>query len=170
MFIYFWDRERQSMSRGGAEREGDTDSEVGSRMWAVSTEHDAGLEPTNHEIMIWAETKSLMLNQLNHPGAPPNKFFFLILFIYLKKNFFNVYFIFETERDRAWTGRGRERGRHRIWNRLQALSHQPRARRGAQTHRLRDHDLSGSRPLNRLSHPGAPVLSVLELYINGILL
>ena len=34
----------------------------------------------------------------------------------------------ETEHER---GRGRERGRHRIRNRLQALSHQPRARRGA---------------------------------------
>ena len=55
MFIYFWDRERQSMSAGGAEREGDTESEAGSRLWAVSTEPDAGLEPTNCEIMTWAE-------------------------------------------------------------------------------------------------------------------
>ena len=31
-FIYFWDRERQSMNRGGAEREGDTESETGSRL------------------------------------------------------------------------------------------------------------------------------------------
>ena len=31
-FIYFWDRERQSMSGGGAEREGDTESETGSRL------------------------------------------------------------------------------------------------------------------------------------------
>ena len=48
--------------------------------------------------------------------------------------FFNVYFFLgqrETEHER---GRGRERGRHRIGNRLQALSHQPRARRGARTH------------------------------------
>ena len=30
-FIYFWDRERQSMNGGGAEREGDTESETGSR-------------------------------------------------------------------------------------------------------------------------------------------
>ena len=33
---------------------------------------------------------------------------------------------------------------------------QRRARCGAQTHKPRDHDLSGSRTLNRLSHPGAP--------------
>ena len=31
-FIYFCDRERQSMNRGGAEREGDTESETGSRL------------------------------------------------------------------------------------------------------------------------------------------
>ena len=43
------------MSRGGAEREGDTESEAGSRLRAVSTEPDAGLELMNHEIMTWAE-------------------------------------------------------------------------------------------------------------------
>ena len=31
-FIYFWDRGRQSMNGGGAEREGDTESETGSRL------------------------------------------------------------------------------------------------------------------------------------------
>ena len=39
------------MSGGGAEREGDPESEAGSRLRAVSTEPDAGLEPTNREIM-----------------------------------------------------------------------------------------------------------------------
>ena len=43
------------MSGGGAEREGDTKSKVGSRLWAVSTEPAAGLELTNHEIMTWAK-------------------------------------------------------------------------------------------------------------------
>ena len=43
------------MSMGGAEREEDPESEAGSRLWAVSTEPDAGLEPTNREIMTWAE-------------------------------------------------------------------------------------------------------------------
>ena len=38
-------------SRGGAEREGDTESEVGSRLQAVSTELDVGLELTDPEIM-----------------------------------------------------------------------------------------------------------------------
>ena len=39
------------MSRGGAERGGDTESKAGSRLRAVSTEPDAGLELTNREIM-----------------------------------------------------------------------------------------------------------------------
>ena len=39
------------MSRGGAEREGDTESEAGSRLRAVSTEPGAGLELTECEIM-----------------------------------------------------------------------------------------------------------------------
>ena len=70
-------------------------------------------------------------------------------------------FIFEGERDRAWAGEEqRERGRHRIWSRLQAPSHQPRAGRGARTHELGDHDLSRSRTLSRLSHPGAPPLTL----------
>ena len=47
--IYFG--ERQSVSRDGAEREGDTESEEDSRFGAVSTELDVGLELTNHEIM-----------------------------------------------------------------------------------------------------------------------
>ena len=46
MFIIF---ERQSASRGEAERERNTESEAGSRLQAIGT--DAGLEPTNHEIM-----------------------------------------------------------------------------------------------------------------------
>ena len=59
----------------------------------------------------------------------------------------------ETEHEQE---RGRERGRHRIWSRLQALSCQHRARCGARTHGLRDHDLSWSQTLNQLNHPGAP--------------
>ena len=39
------------MSRGGAEREGDTECEVGSRLRAVSTEPNVGLELMNCEIM-----------------------------------------------------------------------------------------------------------------------
>ena len=55
MFIYFWERKRQSVSWGGAEREGDTEHKENSRLPAVSTEPDVGLELRSHEIMTWAE-------------------------------------------------------------------------------------------------------------------
>ena len=55
VYLFFRETERQSMSRGGAETEGDTESKAGSRRWAVSTESDEGLKPTNREIMTWAE-------------------------------------------------------------------------------------------------------------------
>ena len=63
-------------------------------------------------------------------------------------------FIFERERVQAREGQ-RERGRHRIRSRFQALSSQHRARRGARTRELGERDLSRSESLNRLSHPGA---------------
>ena len=47
------------MSGGGAEREGDTESKAGSRLWAVSTEPHAGLELMDCEIMTWAEVEHL---------------------------------------------------------------------------------------------------------------
>ena len=47
------------MNRGGAEREGDTESETGYRLWVVSTEPDAGLELTDRGIMTWAEVGRL---------------------------------------------------------------------------------------------------------------
>ena len=47
--------ERKSPSGGEAEREGDRESEAGSRFWAVSTESNMGLEHMNCEIMTWAE-------------------------------------------------------------------------------------------------------------------
>ena len=39
------------MSRGGAERDRDTEPETGSRLRAVSAEPDAGLKLTNYGIM-----------------------------------------------------------------------------------------------------------------------
>ena len=39
------------MSREGVEIEGDTESEASSRLWAVSTEPDVGLELMNRETM-----------------------------------------------------------------------------------------------------------------------
>ena len=62
-FIYFWERETgrhrdsEGMSRGRAEREGNTESEAGSRLRAVITEPNVGLEPMNHETMTWAKVR-----------------------------------------------------------------------------------------------------------------
>ena len=51
MYLFLRGRERDSVSGGGSEREGDTESEAGSRLCTVSTEPDTGLEPMNREIM-----------------------------------------------------------------------------------------------------------------------
>ena len=47
------------MNGGGAERERDTESEAGSRLWAVSPKPDAGLKLTDREIVTWAEVGRL---------------------------------------------------------------------------------------------------------------
>ena len=47
------------MNGGGAEREGDTESEAGFRLWAISPESDARLELTDREIVTWAEVGRL---------------------------------------------------------------------------------------------------------------
>ena len=46
MFIFF-EKKRQSASGGGARRDGDTESEAGSRLRVVSKKPNAGLEPTD---------------------------------------------------------------------------------------------------------------------------
>ena len=53
MFIFEREKEtyRRSVSGQGTEKEGDPESEAGSRLQAVSTELDAGLELTNREIL-----------------------------------------------------------------------------------------------------------------------
>ena len=61
------------MSRGGREGEGDTEWEAGSRLPAVSTKPDVGLELTKWEIMTWAEVGSLA----NWATQAPWAFYFL---------------------------------------------------------------------------------------------
>ena len=75
------------------------------------------------------------------PALSLLSFFFFLIF----KHLFTVEKQRDTEHEQ---GRGRERGRHRIRSRLQALSCQHRARRGARTHKPRDHDLSRSQSPN----------------------
>ena len=58
VYSFLRDRERQSVSRGGAARGGDTESEAGCRLWTVSTEPHVGLKLKDHEIMTWADVGS----------------------------------------------------------------------------------------------------------------
>ena len=52
MYVYLFLREKDGAQvGGGAERDGDTESETGSRLRAPGTESHAGLEPTNREIV-----------------------------------------------------------------------------------------------------------------------
>ena len=63
-------RETECKLGRGREREGDTEIEAGSRLRAVSTEPDVGLELTglqDHDL-----SQSQTLNQLSHPGTPKN--------------------------------------------------------------------------------------------------
>ena len=92
------------------------------------------------------------------------KLYFLYITIKLFQQhlfFFNILFIFEREKQECEGGRVRERGRHRIQSRLQALNCQHRAWCRAQTYELWGHDLrSWSWKFNQQSHPGAPFNSI----------
>ena len=63
MFYFIFKRERHThirrASRGGAEREMETESEAGSRLRAVSTKPVVGLELTSSEIMTRVEVRCL---------------------------------------------------------------------------------------------------------------
>ena len=74
------------MNGGGAEREGDTEYETGSRLRAISPEPDAGLEPTDREIVTWLKSDA-------QPTAPPRRPY--------------VYFL---ERERESRGRAEREG------------------------------------------------------------
>ena len=54
------------MNGGGAEREGDTESETGSRLRAIGPQPDAGLELTDREIVTWLKSDA-------QPTAPPRR-------------------------------------------------------------------------------------------------
>ena len=60
IFLMFtFERKRQCEWERGRERGEDTESEAGSRLWAVSTEPDARLELMDCEIMTWAKVGRL---------------------------------------------------------------------------------------------------------------
>ena len=72
-FIHLFLRAREHTSKGGAEREGDTESEAGSKLRAVSSEPDVGLKPMNREITTRAQVRRS--TGLSHPGATVCKAF-----------------------------------------------------------------------------------------------
>ena len=79
VFIYFvW--ERESANREGEEREGDTESETDSRLWAVSKALDAGLKPTNHEIVTSVEFGRLTYQATEAPHFIFSFSFFVFIF------------------------------------------------------------------------------------------
>ena len=102
---------------------------------------------------LWRVHQSLLVWVLIVSHKENNSFFFFLLFF---KNFYVKEGKTECEQ-----GRGRERGRQRIWSRLQALSrqHRPWCRPNPQTARSWP---SWSQMLNRLSHPGAPKRTILN--------
>ena len=59
VYLFLRETERESSRREGPEREGDTESEAGSRLRAVSTEPYVGLELTECTIMTWAKVRHL---------------------------------------------------------------------------------------------------------------
>ena len=69
------DRQRQSVSWVGAKREGDPESEAGSRLRAVSAEPDAGLELTNRSSFaskLWSALIDSFSKDIGHlPQAGP---------------------------------------------------------------------------------------------------
>ena len=54
------------VSEGGAERKGE---KMPSSLCTASTESKAGLEPTDREVMTWADTKRWTLNQPSSVGG-----------------------------------------------------------------------------------------------------
>ena len=55
VYLFLGQRETEH-EWGGAEREGDTESETGSRLRAISPEPDAGLELAEREIVTWLKS------------------------------------------------------------------------------------------------------------------
>ena len=76
MLIYFWESETQSVRGRGSEEEGDTESEAGSRLWAISTEPDVGLELTNGEIRPELKSDAQQTEPPKHPCCSYFSIFF----------------------------------------------------------------------------------------------
>ena len=112
--LFLRERGRERGHSGGkVEREGETESEVGSRLWAVLTEPDLGLELTNYEIMTWAEVrpptdwatqvplismylkKFPLVSSLTH-WLFSSMFFFFLFFVFLASLCLSFFYFFFT--------------------------------------------------------------------------
>ena len=71
VYLFFWERERQSTSRGGAEREKEGRHRIRSRLQALSTEPDVGFELMNHEFVTRAEVGRLTDRATQAHPPPP---------------------------------------------------------------------------------------------------
>ena len=82
--FYLFLRQRQSASDGGAERKGDTESEAGSRLWAVSRPPRGARthEPRDHHL-----SQNQRLNRKSDPEAPTHICLNYISFIRLTLTF-----------------------------------------------------------------------------------
>ena len=76
---------RDRAQTGGAEQEGDTDSEAGSRLWAVSTEPNPGLELTSRAMRSWPKRKLKSEAQLTEPPRCPGAHSYSKYHLQLKK-------------------------------------------------------------------------------------
>ena len=136
---------------GEGQREGDTESEAGSRLWAVSTEPDAGLKPTDCEIMTWAEVGRL--TDWATQAALWYEVLRILLFLKILLTFIHFW---ETERDRVQAGEGqRERETQNLKEAPGSELSAQSPTRGSNSRTARSWP-GWSRPLNRLSHPGTP--------------
>ena len=153
MFIYYRETEWDRVWAWEGQREGETQTLKQAPGSELSALRPMWGQNSNCEITTWAEVGPLT----NWATQAPVDIFFKIIY-FLKKFLVFIYF-WERNRDRECEqGRGRERGRQRIWSRFQALSCQHRAPHGAWTCELWDPDLSWSQPLIQLNHPGAPLV------------
>ena len=70
LFLRVRERERERAWTGKRQKERERESKAGSRLWAVSTEPNAGLESTNREIMTWAKIGRLTDRATQMPLTP----------------------------------------------------------------------------------------------------
>ena len=138
MFVYFG--ERENVSRGGADRVGDTEPEAGTRLRAISTDSDVGLQFTNCEIVTRAEVGCLT----NWATQAPCLVF----------SFFLSLFILRESAELKWGGAEREGERKKFPSRLCTARRKPDPGLKPTNHSIMTWAKSKSRTLNQISHPG----------------